>query len=188
MTDPDEVWSSFSRDPRVPGQAELRASDADRDVVLEVLAEAYADGRLDRDELEVRTAVTQSARTLGELVGPLEGLVATSPAVRPSAELLPASELERRAVASWASDRRQALWGLISVSAIVWTIWLVGALGPDGFDFSFPWPAFVTVAALLNVGRIQFQRDEMVAEERRRLEKKQRKEIEKRRREEGEDG
>lgn len=188
MTDPDQVWSSFSRDPRVAGQAELRASDADRDVVHQVLAEAYADGRLDREELEARTSATQAARTLGELVGLLEGLVATTPAVRPRAGLMSAAEIDRRAMAEWASDRRQALWGLISVSAIVWTIWLVGSLGPDGLDPYFPWPVFVTLAALLNLGRIQFQRDEIVAEERRILEKKQRKEIEKRRRDEEEGG
>jgi hypothetical protein len=185
MTDPDQVWSSFSRDPRVAGQAELRASDADRDVVHQVLAEAYADGRLDRDELEARTSATQAARTLGELVGPLEGLVPTAPVVRPPTGLMSAAEIDRRATAEWRSDRRRALWGLISISAIVWTIWLVGSLGPDGLDPNFPWPVFVTVAALLNLGRVQFQRQEIVAEERRILEKKQRKQMEKWRREEG---
>ena len=63
MTDPEQVWGALSRDPRVPDQAAMRASDADRDVVLQVLTEAYADGRLDRDELDARTAATQAART-----------------------------------------------------------------------------------------------------------------------------
>jgi len=49
------VWSSLSHDPRDPAYAGLRASDADRAVVQEVLTEAYADGRLDHDELDARS-------------------------------------------------------------------------------------------------------------------------------------
>ena len=174
MSDPDQVWGALSRDPRVPGQAEMRASDADRDVVLQVLTEAYADGRLDREELDARSAATQAARTLGELLGPLEGLVSTRPSAGRGA-LVPGPELQQRAVEAWRKDRREALWGLLSVSAIVWTIWLV----TSGFG-SFPWPLFVTLAALLNLGRVQVQREEIVREELRLLEKKQRRELRKR--------
>lgn len=39
-------WGSFSHDPRHAANARLRASDRDRDVVVRVLSEAYADGRL----------------------------------------------------------------------------------------------------------------------------------------------
>jgi hypothetical protein len=155
----------------------MRASDADRDVVLQVLTEAYADGRIDREELDARGAATQAARTLGELLGPLEGLVSTRrPAGRGA--LVPGPELQQRAVEAWRKERREALWGLLSVSAIVWTIWLV----TSGFG-SFPWPLFVTLAALLNLGRIQVQRQEIVRQEHRRLEKKQRKELDRRREE-----
>jgi len=175
MTDPDQVWGALSRDPRVPEQAGMRASDADRDVVLQVLTEAYADGRLDREEFDARSASTQEARTLGELMAPLEGLVSTRPSAGRGA-MLPAAELQQRAVEAWRKDRREALWGLLSVSAIVWTLWLV----TSGIG-SFPWPAFVTLAALLNLGRVQVQHQEIIREEQRRLEKKQRKDLEKRR-------
>lgn len=177
--EPEVVWSAFSRDPRVPAHAELRASDLDREVVLRVLGEAYADGRIDRDELDARTTQTQQTRTLGGLREPLEGLVATT-AVPAVADV----DVAARAVAGWHKERREALWGLISVSLIVWTIWVVGSWGPDGFDPYFPWPVFVSLAALLNLGRIQFQREQIVTEEQRRLEKKQRKELERRRRDE----
>ena len=180
MTDPEQVWGALSRDPRVPGHADLRASDADRDVVLQVLTEAYADGRITREELDARSSETQSARTLGDLVAPLEGLVSALRAAGPAA-LVPAAELDRRAVEAWRKDRREALWGLLSVSAIVWTLWLV----TSGIG-SFPWPLFVTLAAALNVGRIQVQRVDIVREKRARLERQQRKEIERRRREEDE--
>jgi hypothetical protein len=177
MTDPDHVWGALSRDPRVPEQAAMRASDADRDLVLGVLTEAYADGRITREELDSRTSATQSARTLGDLVAPLEGLVSLRPTARAGA-LVPAAELDRQAIEAWRKDRREALWGLISVSAIVWTVWVfTSGVG------SFPWPAFVTLAALLNLGRTQVQRTEIIRDKREHLERKQRKEIERRRRE-----
>ncbi|KFG75314.1 DUF1707 SHOCT-like domain-containing protein [Streptomyces mutabilis] len=46
---------------------ELRASDADRERVAEVLREALAEGRLDMAEFEERLDATYSARTYGEL-------------------------------------------------------------------------------------------------------------------------
>ena len=177
MTDPDSVWGALSRDPRVPENAGMRASDADRDVVLGVLTEAYADGRITREEHDARSSATQAARTLGDLVAPLEGLVSVRPASR-GAALLPAAELDRRAVEAWRKERRDALWQLLSVSAIVWTIWLfTSGIG------SFPWPAIVTLAALLNVGQKQVQRTEIIRDKREHLERRQRKEIERRKRE-----
>ncbi|MFF9903212.1 DUF1707 domain-containing protein [Streptomyces olivaceus] len=46
---------------------ELRASDADRERVAEVLRDALAEGRLDMAEFEERLDATYSARTYGEL-------------------------------------------------------------------------------------------------------------------------
>lgn len=182
MTDDDQVWSAFSRDPRDPGEATLRASDADRDVVHRMLAEAYADGRIDRLELDARTADTESARTLGDLLAPMQGLVSARPQHR--REMTSPAELDRRAVEAWRKDRREALWGLISTSAIVWTIWLViSGVG------SFPWPLFVSLAVALNLGKVQLQRASIVAQHRAKLEKRERKEIERRREaQEDEDG
>src|SRR6187397_2068017 len=45
-----DLWASFQHDPRDPAVAPLRASDADRNLVHGVLTEAFADGRLDREE------------------------------------------------------------------------------------------------------------------------------------------
>ncbi len=169
--DPDP-WADFSRDPRRSEHTSLRAGDADRDVVARVLGQAYAEGRLTPEELDERTTRLHQARTLGELPGFLDDLVPSTPATR--APVVDAAALEQRALDTWRRQRREALWGLLSVSAI----WLVGSWGPDGFDPYFPWPAFVTLAALLNLGRTQLQRDDIVADERRRLEKKQRKALE----------
>ncbi|HEY8986695.1 MAG TPA: DUF1707 domain-containing protein [Streptomyces sp.] len=46
---------------------ELRASDADRERVVEVLRDALAEGRLDMEEFEERLETTYKARTYGEL-------------------------------------------------------------------------------------------------------------------------
>ncbi|NEA38028.1 DUF1707 domain-containing protein [Streptomyces sp. SID11385] len=48
--------------------AELRASDADRERVAERLREAVAEGRLDMEEFDVRLGAAYAARTYGELV------------------------------------------------------------------------------------------------------------------------
>lgn len=60
------VWNRFTVDPRAQGT--FRASDRDRDVVRDVLHEAYAEGRLSKDELDERIDHTLKARQLGELV------------------------------------------------------------------------------------------------------------------------
>jgi hypothetical protein len=176
MTDPGEIWASFTLDPRRPEYAPLRASDQDRNVVHQVLADGYADGRLDRDEFETRTSDVAAAKTLGELAGLVDGLVPTSAALamRPQAGLLSDTELQERAVARWHSERREALMGLIGISAIVWTIWFL-TTGPG----NFPWPAIVSAVALVNLVKTQLRREEIVAAEFRRLEKKRQREIEK---------
>ena len=48
------LWRRFEHDPRDPAYAGMRASDRDRAVVHDALSEAYAEGRIDRDELLAR--------------------------------------------------------------------------------------------------------------------------------------
>ena len=64
---------------------ELRASDADRERVAEVLRDALAEGRLDMEEFEERLEATYKARTYGELAPLTRDLPApgaTAPAPR----------------------------------------------------------------------------------------------------------
>ncbi|MEV7779302.1 DUF1707 domain-containing protein [Kitasatospora sp. NPDC088351] len=49
-------------------EAELRASDADRERVAELLRDAYAEGRLDVEEHAERIEAAYGAKTLGDLV------------------------------------------------------------------------------------------------------------------------
>lgn len=53
----------------------LRASDADREAVVEQLREAAAEGRLDLDELDTRLGLALSAKTCAELAPLTEDLV-----------------------------------------------------------------------------------------------------------------
>jgi len=59
------VWPLES--DTVDAPARIRASDADRDRVLDVLGAAAGDGRLTLLELDERTGAALSARTLSEL-------------------------------------------------------------------------------------------------------------------------
>jgi hypothetical protein len=86
---PDPLKKPFAD----PVEADLRASDADRERVAEALREAYAEGRLTAEEHSERVDSVYAAKTLGELV-PLtrdlpshaatHGLAAASAAPRPA--------------------------------------------------------------------------------------------------------
>ena len=62
----------------------LRASDADRDRVAEVLRAAAADGRLSLDELDERLDRLYAAKTYGELEPVIEDLPGLGDVLRPS--------------------------------------------------------------------------------------------------------
>ena len=59
---------------------QLRASDADRDQVRELLSRAYAEGRITADEHSDRTSAVAQARTFDELTSVTADLVAVPPA------------------------------------------------------------------------------------------------------------
>jgi DUF1707 SHOCT-like domain len=167
-----ELWRSFPQDPREPANAPLRASDADRDRIHQVLAHAFGDGRLDQTEFEERTDVVVRARTLGELPPIVADLLPDpGPALTPAARWTGGAPSEQ-AYAAYRAQLRQAAWGFISVSLVVWVIWAL----TSGVD-SFPWPVFVSLAAGLNVLRTLVMRGDIIAEETRRLEKKQRRQL-----------
>lgn len=66
-----------------PGDSLVRASDADRDRVVEVLAAASAEGRLTLAEYSERSDAALVARTLGDLAGLTADLPASSPPAVP---------------------------------------------------------------------------------------------------------
>jgi hypothetical protein len=105
----------MDRDPATPERASLRASDADRERLVEVLRQHHAEGRLTTEELSERAGQAHAARTLGEL----DALTADLPPVttpaqpgRPAAApdtTAPSPRMER----ARASLVRQALGSLV---------------------------------------------------------------------------
>jgi len=69
-TPPPPPWAWWNENPfRSAGNADLRASDAERAAVADVLSKHYADGRLDDAEFKERIDRAMSARTRSDLSG-----------------------------------------------------------------------------------------------------------------------
>lgn len=171
--DSPSFWSSFPHDPRDPAHAPLRASDHDREVVQRALAEAYAEGRLDRGEHDERSATVAGARTLGELPPLVADLLPHPPVRRPGSELLGATsaELRTRAEQAWRTDLRQAASAFLFPTLVCWAVWFL-TTGPDGY----PWPAWVMLGTGLPLLRAVLRQREIVERHQRRLERRQAKE------------
>jgi hypothetical protein len=86
-----------------PGPYDLRASDADRDLVIALLSEAAADGRLSMPEHAERSELALAARTLGDLSKLTADL--TLPSGQPI-QLYP----RRSVAAAFARERREGRW------------------------------------------------------------------------------
>ena len=157
----------------------MRASDADRDLVLRTLGEAYAEGRLDRDEHDERADLVTRAKTLGELPPVLEDLVPSS-AVVPYAGVgaLDARTVEEQAVARYERGRREALMGFLIPTLITWAVWMATMLG------GFPWPVFVMIGTGIPVVRSVVQKKDIIESNRRSIVRKHEKEIRKQQRRE----
>lgn len=176
---PVPPWSEFTEDPRTPRAATLRASDRDREVVLSVLTEAYADGRLDREEHDQRSAATQSAKTLGGLAELLSDLVpqAHSRAHREAVALAGAEERQQQAVRRWESRRAQAVASFLIPNVACWGFWLLlnlptNADGDGLLDAGLPWPLFVMLFTGIGLLRVLLHKREIIAAEHARLERR----------------
>jgi Domain of unknown function (DUF1707)/Cell wall-active antibiotics response 4TMS YvqF len=87
-----------------PGRSLLRASDAERNQTIEVLATACAEGRLSLEEYSQRSEAVLAARTVGDLAG----MTADLPA-HPRAGVVPVpSEMEITAVLG--NESRKGPW------------------------------------------------------------------------------
>ena len=96
-----------------PGK--MRAADADRDRVVEVLSMAYSEGRLSKDEYDDRLENALSARTYADL----DQLVTDLPVARATA-VTPVAGTSGLAIASLACGLVQVVFGpLTAIPAIV---------------------------------------------------------------------
>lgn len=172
-----DVWSSFTHDPRDARLAPLRASDHDRAVVQQMLADAYADGRLDRAEYDERSRRAAEIRLLGDIHPLLGDLVASQPVLgRDLARATPA-DLQRRAEEAWQRKRREAAYSFLGVGSLTVAIWLATSFRDGAFEPYFFWPAFPIVFALLHLVRTATSRREIVQAEVNRLERQRAKAL-----------
>ncbi len=147
----------------------MRASDRDRAVVHDALAEAYAEGRLDRDELDDRTSQVDAAKTYGDLVPPLLDLAAD--AAVPAVSIASRPDLERKAAGYYREKLGEAFLGFLFPNLICWVIWFVA-----GHDF--PWPIFVLIPTVGNLVRIMASKQSIIDGRIEKLERKQAKALE----------
>lgn len=128
---PHPVWDRFSADPRTAGT--LRATDADRDVARTVIAEAYADGRLDDEEMSERIDRAMAVRELQEMPLLLGDLV---PEQQPSGGLAPSSR------GSVPERRRGAVLPAGAGTILMLNaIWLITCLSSGKLLYYWPiWP------------------------------------------------
>jgi len=100
------------------GRANLRASDTDRDRVVELLNAAYTEGRLSKDEYDVRLENAFSARTYADL----DQIVIDLPVARATgaAPVAPLARVNALAIASLVCGIAQFAFGpLATIPAIV---------------------------------------------------------------------
>jgi hypothetical protein len=125
----------------VPDSSELRASDEERERLVQEIREHFAAGRLTDEELSDRVQAAYKARTVGELRS-----------LRVDLPQLPATRAEQRAeLAQRRGDLQRRLvqqsGGALVAFVICTVIWL--AAGASGMF----WPVWVALAALIPLAR-----------------------------------
>jgi uncharacterized protein DUF1707 len=111
--------------------SDIRASDKERDAVVQHLQGAYTEGRLDVSEYQERLDAAIRARTRGELAPLTADLPPPTPESR-STELAPA----RKRKEEWFDQWRDWLW----VATVLNGIWLVTSIASG--ELRFYWPLF----------------------------------------------
>lgn len=159
----EAFWESFRLDPRQPGHASMRASDADREIVRAMLADAYADGRLTREEYDDRLNTLYGSRTLGEMPSLVTDLVPPDGPPMAPAPPLPADPRTRGA-RKWRRDVEESFVAFLVPTIICTVIWIAVTGG------GFFWPVFPMLFLGLNLVKTIVQRESIIEREVLRLE------------------
>ena len=126
----------------------IRASDADRERVVELLRQHTAEGRIDAEEFEERMAAAYAAKTMGALAE-----LTTDLPVDLAEHAQRQRELARKAKPRkpLAKQLRQEFSGIASLGVILTTIWVISGGG-------YFWPAWplgiigaITLARMIQV-------------------------------------
>jgi hypothetical protein len=166
----EAFWESFRLDPRQPGYASMRASDADREIVRAQLADAYADGRLTHEEYDDRLSTLYGSRTLGEVSSLVTDLVPPDgPAMAPVPLLR--ADLRTRGARKWRRDVEESFVAFLVPSIICTVIWIAVTSG------GFFWPVFPMLFLGLNLVKTVVQRESVIEREVLRLEEQEAKDT-----------
>jgi DUF1707 SHOCT-like domain len=139
----------------LPAADDLRAGNAEREVVVSRLNDAFAEGRLDLGELDQRIAAAYAAKTMGDLrplladLPPPSGRAATvhrpSTPMAPRPVPLPGPLATNRAVQHVNGRPGWIRWQYYVWASVVLLnvmIWVMVSLGTSHF-WIYPWPLWV---------------------------------------------
>lgn len=138
-------WSSFTVDPHV--HPTVRAGDIDRDAAAQILAAAFAEGRLDHDEYDQRLTAVMAAKTVGEFLPLLDDVAVLShpPHRSPRRNLgLRPSTVRGRAIAAWVATA--------VVFNVLWTASWFGQGTPTAVEYWPLWAMLLTAIPAAWIG------------------------------------
>lgn len=150
----------------MPADPRLRASDTDRERVLELLREHHAVGRIDADEYDERLNKVFAAKTLGELDGLLADLPAIDLYQLPSAGIRPVKGSAARGGAvrgrgggvdrrgdGRPAPRQAAAWVTwTAASSVLLIVWLGVGIASGGLAW-LPWFLLIVIPWGLAIAR-----------------------------------
>lgn len=148
---PHNIRMSLRDDPEMTGNGEIRASDQDRERVVEVLRTNYSEGRLNLEEFDQRVAGAYESKTLGDLfnlTSDLPGEIRLGP--EPSAAA-PSAREETPGPARRLPFLIPALFALLVLASFAWGG--IGYRGHHHYATFFPWPLLVFLVIFLGRGR-----------------------------------
>jgi hypothetical protein len=117
------------------GRDEMRAADADRQVVADKLKVALDEGRLDLHEYDERLQQAYAAKTYGDL----DGLLTDLPTAKLSVSVpAPVAVSSKHATAEWLGQVWSSWASAVSITT---AIWLVSTLASR--DLQYFWPIWV---------------------------------------------
>jgi hypothetical protein len=129
------------------GRDDMRAGDADRQLVADRLRAALEEGRLDLHEYDERVQRAYAAKTYGDLDGLLTDLPGSLAAQPPVEPLVRVAHPNREWMA--------ALWGSwLGVVAITTAVWAVSCLAAGQINYYWPvwvggpWAVFLVIATV----------------------------------------
>lgn len=139
---PFNPYPEFSADPRNPANGQLRANDADRDVLTRVLADSYAAGQLDDAEYADRLEQSMRVKLIGQLSPVISDLVVVD--APPAAPPVPAPQ-QSKAVKGWQTARTISVRSWVGLAVLFNLIWLFSSLGAGHAIYYWPmWPMLGT--------------------------------------------